>query len=172
MLLLLPRYTTKVQKELELDEKALSNLQADKQRFLCKAVENYIQCLGEGEEHDTWVFRLASLWLENGDVGAVNAMMTVSGCSITCLKCVAPRWQAEVSRLYPSAALQKGVKTIPSHKFLPLMYQLAARMGTKTASGLAEDRAFHSVLYNVSTGRSFFKAKQDLLVDLVLPPHS
>lgn len=86
MLLLLPRYTTKVQKELELDERALSNLQADKQRFLCKAVENYIQCLGEGEEHDTWVFRLASLWLENGDVAAVNAMMTVSSCSLTCLQ--------------------------------------------------------------------------------------
>lgn len=71
------RYTTKVQKELEMDEKALSNLQADKQRFLCKAVENYTHCLEEGEEHDTWVFRLASLWLQNGSVGAVNDTMKV-----------------------------------------------------------------------------------------------
>lgn len=67
-----------MQKELELDEKALSNLQVDKQRFLCKAVENYIQCLEQGEEHDTWVFRLASLWLGNADVKAVNDMMKVS----------------------------------------------------------------------------------------------
>lgn len=67
-----------MQKELELDEKALSNLQADRQRFLGKAVENYVQCLEEGGEHDTWVFRLASLWLENGDVSAVNATMKVS----------------------------------------------------------------------------------------------
>lgn len=67
-----------MQRELELDEKALSNLQADRQRFLCKAVENYIQCLEEGEEHDTWVFRLASLWLENADIKAVNDMMKVS----------------------------------------------------------------------------------------------
>lgn len=91
-LLLLHRYTTKVQKELELDEKALSNLQADRQRFLCKAVENYVQCLEEGEEHDTWVFRLASLWLENGDVGAVNATMKVSG--VMGRRSVAPCWQA------------------------------------------------------------------------------
>lgn len=77
MLFWLPRYTVKVQKELELDEKALSNLRADRQRFLCKAVENYIQCLEEGEEHDTWVFRLASLWLENADVKAVNDMLKV-----------------------------------------------------------------------------------------------
>uniref|UniRef100_H3CCZ5 Serine-protein kinase ATM n=1 Tax=Tetraodon nigroviridis TaxID=99883 RepID=H3CCZ5_TETNG len=110
------RYTTKVQKELELDEKALSNLQADRRRFLCKAVENYVQCLEEGEEHDTWVFRLASLWLENGHVAAVNATM------------------------------ENGVKKIPSHKFLPLMYQLAARMGTKTVS---EDRGFHGVLFEL-----------------------
>lgn len=67
----------KVQRELQLDEKALSNLRDDRQRFLCKAVENYARCLGEGEEHDTWVFRLASLWLGNADVKAVNDIMKV-----------------------------------------------------------------------------------------------
>lgn len=53
--------------------------------------------------------------------------------------------------------LQKGVKKIPSHKFLPLMYQLAARMGTKMASGAAEDTAFHGVLYDVRIPQSPFK---------------
>lgn len=67
-----------MQRELVLDEKALSDLRSDRQRFLCKAVENYIQCLEQGEEHDTWVFRLASLWLENADVKNVNNMMKVS----------------------------------------------------------------------------------------------
>uniref|UniRef100_A0A3B5B9P8 non-specific serine/threonine protein kinase n=1 Tax=Stegastes partitus TaxID=144197 RepID=A0A3B5B9P8_9TELE len=113
------RYTIKVRKELQLDEKALSNLQTDRQRFLCKAVENYIQCLKQGEEHDTWVFRLASLWLENSDIKVVNDMM------------------------------KKGVKLIPSYKFLPLMYQLAARMGTKMAAGVAEDTGFHNVLIDL-----------------------
>ncbi|XP_072317352.1 LOW QUALITY PROTEIN: serine-protein kinase ATM [Eucyclogobius newberryi] len=108
------RYTIKVQKELELDQKALSNLQTDRQRFMCKAVENYIQCLEQGEEHDTWVFRLASLWLENADQKDVNDMM------------------------------KKGVKKIPSYKFLPLMYQLAARMGTRMTTN--EDVGFHDVL--------------------------
>lgn len=63
--------------ELKLDEKALSSLRADRQRFLCKAVENYLQCLEEGEEHDTWVFRLASLWLANAEVKAVNDIVKV-----------------------------------------------------------------------------------------------
>lgn len=35
---------------------------------------------------------------------------------------------------------------ISSYKFLPLMYQLAARMGTKMMGGLG----FHEVLNNVS----------------------
>uniref|UniRef100_A0AAR2J5U2 non-specific serine/threonine protein kinase n=1 Tax=Pygocentrus nattereri TaxID=42514 RepID=A0AAR2J5U2_PYGNA len=111
------RYTVKVQRELELDVRAMSNLQADRRRFLLKAVENYIRCLELGEEHDTWVFRLASLWLENADVRNVNDMM------------------------------KEGVKNIPSYKFLPLMYQLAARMGTKVSNPVtSEDVGFHTVL--------------------------
>ncbi|XP_038141476.1 serine-protein kinase ATM [Cyprinodon tularosa] len=113
------RYTVKVQRELELDEKALSNLRTDRQRFLCKAVENYIQCLEQGEEHDTWIFRLASLWLENAEIKDVNDIM------------------------------KTGVKQIPSYKFLPLMYQLAARMGTKMAAGVSEDTGFHEVLIDL-----------------------
>ncbi|KAK3513535.1 hypothetical protein QTP70_016470, partial [Hemibagrus guttatus] len=75
------RYTVKVQRELKLDVCALGNLKADRRRFLLKAVENYTRCLALGEEHDTWVFRLASLWLENVDVKDVNNLMKV-GCEL------------------------------------------------------------------------------------------
>lgn len=67
----------KVQRELELDECAIHALTEDRQRFLCKAVENYISCLLSGEEHDMWIFRLCSLWLENSGVDRVNEMMKV-----------------------------------------------------------------------------------------------
>ncbi|XP_063286192.1 serine-protein kinase ATM [Pelobates fuscus] len=100
------RYTVKVQRELELDENAISALREDRKRFLCKAIENYISCLVSGEEHDLWIFRLCSLWLENSAVSEVNS------------------------------AIKKNVAKIPSHKFLPLMYQLAARMGTKKMGSL------------------------------------
>ncbi|RMC07330.1 hypothetical protein DUI87_16789 [Hirundo rustica rustica] len=106
------RYTVKVQRELELDEGAIQALTEDRKRFLCKAVENYISCLLSGEEHDMWIFRLCSLWLENSGVDRVNEMM------------------------------KKNAQKIPSYKFLPLMYQLAARMGTKMMGGLG----FHEIL--------------------------
>uniref|UniRef100_A0A452QIL7 Serine-protein kinase ATM n=1 Tax=Ursus americanus TaxID=9643 RepID=A0A452QIL7_URSAM len=109
------RYTVKVQRELELDECALRALKEDRKRFLCKAVENYISCLLSGEGHDMWIFRLCSLWLENSGVSEVNGMMKIDGMKI------------------------------PSYKFLPLMYQLAARMGTKMMGGLG----FHEVLNNL-----------------------
>ncbi|XP_010570895.1 PREDICTED: serine-protein kinase ATM isoform X4 [Haliaeetus leucocephalus] len=108
------RYTVKVQRELELDECAIRALTEDRKRFLCKAVENYISCLLSGEEYDMWIFRLCSLWLENSGVDRVNEMM------------------------------KKNAEKIPSYKFLPLMYQLAARMGTKRMGGLG----FHEVLNN------------------------
>ncbi|KAM6946333.1 serine-protein kinase ATM [Aplochiton taeniatus] len=132
------RYTVKVQRELELDERALSNLRADRRRFLCKAVENYVLCLEQGEQHDTWVFRLASLWLENADVKAINDKM------------------------------RDGGKRIPSYKFLPLMYQLAARMGTKMSSNVAEDVGFHDVLNELICRSSLEHPHHTLFIILAL----
>lgn len=68
-----------------------------------------------------------------------------------------------------SVPLQKGVKKIPSHKFLPLMYQLAARMGTKMAS---EDSGFQDVLHSVRIGRCPFKIKAEPLLQLSSVPPS
>ncbi|KAJ8280888.1 hypothetical protein GJAV_G00060510 [Gymnothorax javanicus] len=110
------RYTVKVQRELELDERALAALQADRGRFLLKAVQNYTLCLQLGEEQDLWVFRVASLWLGNAEDVSVNL------------------------------AMKDAVQKIPSYKFLPLMYQLAARMGSKLPRGSAEDLGFPDVL--------------------------
>uniref|UniRef100_A0A4X2LA63 Serine-protein kinase ATM n=1 Tax=Vombatus ursinus TaxID=29139 RepID=A0A4X2LA63_VOMUR len=128
------RYTVKVQRELELDECAIHALREDRKRFLCKAVENYISCLLSGEEHDMWIFRLCSLWLENSAVSGVNNMMK-----------------------------KDGVK-IPSYKFLPLMYQLAARMGTKMMGGLG----FHEVLNNLIARISLDHPHHTLFIILAL----
>ncbi|KAM8821480.1 serine-protein kinase ATM [Eudromia elegans] len=114
------RYTVKVQRELELDECAIHALTEDRKRFLCKAVENYISCLLSGEEHDMWIFRLCSLWLENSGVDRVNEMM------------------------------KKNAEKIPSYKFLPLMYQLAARMGTKKMGGLGFREVLNSLISRIS----------------------
>ncbi|XP_035299587.1 serine-protein kinase ATM isoform X8 [Cricetulus griseus] len=128
------RYTVKVQRELELDECALRALKEDRKRFLCKAVENYISCLLSGEEQDMWVFRLCSLWLENSGVPEVNGMMKRDGMKIS------------------------------SYKFLPLMYQLAARMGTKMMGGLG----FHEVLNNLISRISMDHPHHTLFIILAL----
>uniref|UniRef100_A0A7M4F6F5 non-specific serine/threonine protein kinase n=1 Tax=Crocodylus porosus TaxID=8502 RepID=A0A7M4F6F5_CROPO len=128
------RYTVKVQRELELDECAINALKEDCRRFLCKAIENYISCLLSGEEHDMWIFRLCSLWLENSGVPEVNGMM------------------------------KKNAKKIPSYKFLPLMYQLAARMGTKKMGGLG----FHEVLNNLIASISLDHPHHTLFIILAL----
>ncbi|XP_078258598.1 serine-protein kinase ATM [Rhinoraja longicauda] len=128
------RYVVKVQRECELDERAMCALQEDRKQFLCKAVENYINCLQSGEEHDMRIFRLCSLWLENSGVAEVNKMM------------------------------KKGVEKIPSYKFLPLMYQLAARMGTKMAGG----QRFHEVLNKLIERTSLDHPHHTLFIILAL----
>uniref|UniRef100_A0A8D0HJB5 FAT domain-containing protein n=1 Tax=Sphenodon punctatus TaxID=8508 RepID=A0A8D0HJB5_SPHPU len=127
------RYITKVQRELELDECEIRALKEDRRRFLCKAVENYISCLLSGEEHDLWIFRLCSLWLENSGVVEINAVM------------------------------KREAEKIPSFKFLPLMYQLAARMGTKMGGV-----GFHQVLSNLITRISLDHPHHTLFIILAL----
>ncbi|XP_066475514.1 serine-protein kinase ATM [Tiliqua scincoides] len=124
------RYTIRVQRELELDERAIRALREDRKRFLCKALENYISCLLSGEEHDIWIFRLCSLWLENSGVPEINAM------------------------------IEREAEKIPSYKFLPLMYQLAARMGTKTE--------FHQILNNLIARISLDHPHHTLFIILAL----
>lgn len=47
------------------------------------------------------------------------------------------------------------MKKIPSYKFLPLMYQLAARMGIKVSNPVtSEDVGFHTVLNQVPCQKS------------------
>ncbi|XP_072119204.1 serine-protein kinase ATM isoform X1 [Mobula birostris] len=128
------RYVVKIQRECELDERAMCALQDDRKQFLCKAVENYVNCLQSGEEHDMRIFRLCSLWLENSGVPEVNEMM------------------------------KKGVEKIPSYKFLPLMYQLAARMGTKMAGG----QRFHEVLNKLIEKTSLDHPHHTLFIILAL----
>uniref|UniRef100_UPI00398E438B serine-protein kinase ATM n=1 Tax=Pristiophorus japonicus TaxID=55135 RepID=UPI00398E438B len=128
------RYVVKVQRECELDEQAMCALQEDRKQFLCKAVENYINCLQSGEEHDMRIFRLCSLWLENSSVPEVNNKM------------------------------KKGVEKIPSYKFLPLMYQLAARMGTKMPGG----QRFHEVLNKLIERTSLDHPHHTLFIILAL----
>ncbi|KAG2457109.1 ATM kinase, partial [Polypterus senegalus] len=132
------KYTIKIERELELDEKALCNQKEDRIRFLCKAVENYINCLEFGEEHDVWVFRLCSLWLENSAVSEVNSMV------------------------------KNGIRKIPSYKFLPLMYQLAARMGSKMPGAATEGDGFHDVLNEVICRTSIDHPHHTLFIILAL----
>ncbi|XP_069615249.1 serine-protein kinase ATM [Ranitomeya imitator] len=128
------RYTVKVQRELELDECAISALKEDRKNFLCTAIRNYINCLVSGEEHDMWIFRLCSLWLENSGLPEVNSIM------------------------------KKDSQKIPSYKFLPLMYQLAARMGTKKMGR----QDFHEVLTNVISQTSLDHPYHTLFIILAL----
>ncbi|XP_035241866.1 serine-protein kinase ATM [Anguilla anguilla] len=132
------RYTVKVERELALDERALAGLRADRRRFLLKAVQNYTLCLALGSDQDLWVFRLAALWLGNADDASVNK------------------------------AVEEAVEKIPSHKFLPLMYQLAARMGTKVPRGTGEDLGFHDVLNELICRASLDHPHHTLFIILAL----
>lgn len=85
-------------KRQEMDLAAKSIAEKSRSLFLYIAVDNYIKCLRLGEDHNTQIFRLCALWFDND-----NADPQVA------------------TRL-------KDMKDIKSYKWLPLVYQLAARL--------------------------------------------
>ena len=90
-----------LRKQIDMNEREVKVLYDDRDEYLCKAIENYLHCLELGDDHDMRIFRLISLWTQNMANLGVNNIM-----------------KARVFR-------------ICTYKFLPLMYQLAARMSIK-----------------------------------------
>ncbi|KAL4233543.1 hypothetical protein ACF0H5_008223 [Mactra antiquata] len=95
------RYLRTLDKQTAIDKHELECMVEDRTLFLLKAVKNYIQCLRSGDSHNLRVFRLTSLWFNNVCNEEVNDMM------------------------------KTAVYEIKTYKWLPLMYQLAARMDVK-----------------------------------------
>ncbi|ESO89357.1 hypothetical protein LOTGIDRAFT_229208 [Lottia gigantea] len=109
------RYLRILEKQSELDEKELRSMKEDRSKFLIKALEFYIKCLQCGDKYDLRIFRVISLWFDDSNSTDVNGL------------------------------LADNIESIKSYKFLPLMYQLAARMGSES-KGLS---LFHKVLNQI-----------------------
>ncbi|XP_022082003.1 serine-protein kinase ATM-like isoform X2 [Acanthaster planci] len=107
------RYARTLKKQSEIDERELDSMMQDRENFLQKAVECYLKCLEFGtSDHDLRVFRVCSLWFENSSEDDINKLV------------------------------QDSFERIESRKLLPLLYQLAARMTTRTQ----DKQLFYDVL--------------------------
>ncbi|CAM1304006.1 ATM (predicted) [Pycnogonum litorale] len=92
-------------KHIEMDEAEIKAMHNDRDGFLLKSIQNYIQCLCLGDDYILSVCRLISLWFQSA------------------------------SDVNVSSLIKENIDRIPSYKFLPLMYQLAARMSIGSSQG-------------------------------------
>ncbi|EDV19270.1 uncharacterized protein TRIADDRAFT_33879, partial [Trichoplax adhaerens] len=118
------RYKKLLEIQSRIDESEEKQLLDDKIKFLKLAITNYIHCLQFGDDHDVRVFRLCSLWFENWQYHNINEIIG-----------------------------QEQLK-IQSKKFLPLMYQLAARMGSSTAEKLFTD-SLNQIIFRTAQEHPF-----------------
>ncbi|OMO81453.1 hypothetical protein CCACVL1_12414, partial [Corchorus capsularis] len=103
-------YSVKIQelqKQLALDQEEAQKLQDDRDIFLSRALEGYKRCLVLGDKYDVRVvFRLLSLWF------SLSSRQDVIDNMI------------------------KTIDEVQTYKFVPLVYQIASRMGSvKDGSG-------------------------------------
>ncbi|XP_071956069.1 serine-protein kinase ATM-like [Antedon mediterranea] len=109
------KYQRTLEKQKEIDETEVAAMEDDKSNYLHKAVNWYLTCLMSSDENDIRTFRVCSLWFDNANDPDVNH------------------------------AIETALTKLESRKFLPLMYQLAARMTTKVNGKVK----FHQVLLDV-----------------------
>nr|XP_029123739.1 serine/threonine-protein kinase ATM isoform X3 [Elaeis guineensis] len=97
-------YSVKIQelqKQLTMDREEAEKLQDDRDNFLSLALEGYQHCLVIGSKYDLRaVFRLVSLWF------------------------------SLYSRQNVVKSMNSTVKEVQSYKFVPLVYQIASRLGS------------------------------------------
>lgn len=109
----LDKHIKRTEKELLLEEERVKAADDHKARFRTQAVTNYLLSLQHGDSHDAQAFRVTSLWVDN---------------------CTEPEIHVAMATHLPH---------IQPHKFLPLVYQLAARIDARPAPAL---KAFHTLL--------------------------
>ncbi|KAL6997151.1 non-specific serine,threonine protein kinase [Sarracenia purpurea var. burkii] len=102
-------YSVKIQelqKQLAMDKEEAEKLQGDRDNFLSVALEGYKHCLVVGDKYDVRVvFRLVSLWFSLS-----SRQIVVNG-------------------------MLNTIEEVQSYKFIPLVYQIASRMGSKDGQG-------------------------------------
>ncbi|XP_052181201.1 serine/threonine-protein kinase ATM isoform X3 [Diospyros lotus] len=120
-----------LQKQLAMDKEEAEKLQGDRDNFLSVALEGYKRCLVIGDTYDVQVvFRLVSLWFSLS-----SRQIVVNG-------------------------MLNTIEEVQSYKFIPLVYQIASRMGSKDCQGphsfqlalvslvkkMAIDHPYHTIL--------------------------
>ncbi|KAI9720104.1 MAG: Serine/threonine-protein kinase tel1 [Chrysothrix sp. TS-e1954] len=88
----------KAKRWLEIDEVENHRLRRNREQYLRHCLENYMMALAASDKHDTNVLRFVALWLEHAGDRHANE------------------------------PISKLLKRVPSHKFAPLMNQLASRL--------------------------------------------
>ncbi|XP_058227343.1 serine/threonine-protein kinase ATM isoform X4 [Rhododendron vialii] len=102
-------YSVKIQelhKQLAMDKEEDERFQGDRDNFLSVALEGYKRCLVIGDKYDVRVvFRIVSLWFSLS-----SRQIVVNG-------------------------MLNTIEEVQSYKFIPLVYQIASRMGSRDGHG-------------------------------------
>jgi ataxia telangiectasia mutated family protein len=121
-----------LRRNLQSDNSARAMTQAQYDDALTSCLTAYGDCLATGSTHDTAaLFRLIALWYKSAHLAPVNALLH---------KVVALPQQQRQPR---NAA---AVRALPSAKFLPLVWQLVARLEPEHADATGFQPALHALV--------------------------
>ncbi|XP_063934034.1 serine-protein kinase ATM-like isoform X2 [Zophobas morio] len=137
----LKRHTHFLKKQVESDTEEVNRLKLQLQLFLSLALQHYLGCLqNASKEFDPSVFRFISVWFDNTENDAVLSI------------------------------IEDGLRGVPTFKFIPLLYQLVARVSCEKNSKFQNilqcliakiciDHPFHTTYIILSLSKSYENEK-------------
>eukprot|EP00494_Astrolonche_serrata_P024224 UN24482 len=111
----------KGERQIAHDEQQRSVVSENRETYIENSIKHYFTCLYSGTQHDTFVvYRIVSLWFENWLNTHVNNLVN--------------HYLSDKNKQFPMP---------PSYKFVPLVYQISARLNAAN-SGKKPADAFHN----------------------------
>ena len=118
-------------------------LQKDRHHFLRTATTSYLKCLSSGDLFDMHIFRVCSLWFNAPTTNSFDSGSGGGGGGGSSSKTTT---ESELVSKIIGAAVSDG--TLKSYKWLRIMYQLAARLGSTESDPLQQ--ALHRLIVQVA----------------------
>jgi ataxia telangiectasia mutated family protein len=94
----------RIEKQVASDKSEIEQMYQEQTEFLHLSLDGYLQCLRRCDKYNSTIYSFTSLWLAN------------------------------IDRPQLAETIEDGLSTVPSWKFLGLIYQLTARLGNETTT--------------------------------------
>ncbi|CAF0900518.1 unnamed protein product, partial [Didymodactylos carnosus] len=149
------KYARVLQRNLQLDKKELETIEQQRQVYLTLSLENYLKCLKLFSIHPSSSplkkdkhRQIATTNQTSQSATTAATVLTNSAPEIMIASKCYSLWVKNIDKDGINSKMSEYLHDIPTHFFLPFVYQMAARMNLTGVSESSKKHSFYSILFS------------------------